>query len=177
MANYTESQKNRLLKIPYSKGKGGSHVAKLQALAKKWKRSNETVWQTWKRLHTSSKTVSIRSTVKVQPIRIVSSRITPKKITAVAAGSGANITPYVLESGADITPRTAMDITKDRLRPVLEAMEVYNANGTRHTIPVNSSEAGSLRNWLTGDPELSKKGWSISTIPDNPKMSRIYRKS
>lgn len=163
---YGKRETNALMKISPSDPKRRELI---KAHAIKFGRSNDVVYQQHKRLH-------LKSTVKrvLQMAPVVATR---KKVVAVAAANDANIVPYVLETGADMGQRTEFDMLKDRLKPLIEAMDVYDPNTTRHAVPVYTVKTSALRGWLTSDPSFKNKQFRIEVITGNKEMSRIFRKA
>lgn len=168
---YGKREENAIAKITPGDQKA------IQAHATKWNRTYDSVYQKVRSANGAGRKIATHGLIRVSPIKVVPSRIVPKKIVAVAAGTGTNIATYVLEEGAVIAPRSEADIVKDRLRPYLNAMEVYDATGSRHAIAIETSKTGMVRHFLNSDPEFAKKAWTISTVVDNPKVSRIFRKA
>ena len=94
--------------------------------------------------------------------------------TPVKAGKGENIIAYVIEEGAERPTRsdhTSISLLKKRLKPLLLATK------PGQTIPIYKSERTTVRKWMNKDADLKRIDFTITTIKDNPKMVRIYRKA
>jgi hypothetical protein len=96
-------------------------------------------------------------------------------VVPVPAAKGDKIVFYVLEEGAEVGPRGETEMLRERIKPLVNAMDVYDPRGTRHAIPIETSKVGSIRSWLT--QEFPDKTFAISSIAGNDKGSRITRKS
>ena len=156
---YGKREENALLKIPAGTG----NAQAFREHAKKYGRTEASVYQKHKTLH-SAVTVVTPPKVKVTAIKT-------SKIVAVPSGNTVNM--YTLETGAEVGVNAETLALRDRLRPQLEAMDVYDAFGTRHSIPVESSKVGSLRNWINAH----FKGKTYSIVTQDKNVSRIIRKS
>lgn len=161
---YTKRESKALAKIKLGE------IDKIKKHATKYGRTYDAVYQ---RIRHASLENSVQAATSVP------SKAAPKNpadIIAVPAAKGANIVPYEFEEGADMGSRSEADVVKDQLRPMLEKMEIYDPRGTRHSITIPAHKVSMIRSWLSSDAELKKKSFTISGIPDNRKMSRIFRK-
>jgi hypothetical protein len=169
-----DAEKARLLSIQ----RGPNQKKFLTKAAKTFKREYNALYAAWSMLLKENNLWGTpgKSAANVSPAvrRLISS---PQKgpVVAVPAKKGNEIVAYVLEEGADVGGRGETEVLRDKLRPLIEKMDVYDPTGTRHAIPIETSKAGSLRTWLQS--EFTAKDFKIVSIHDNQKMSRIIRKA
>lgn len=153
--SYTLREEKKLLKIK----PGNGAYSKTKVLATAFGRNHGSVYQKWRTLHAgANKAKAVASAA----------------ITAVAAPTGKDIQPYVLETGAEMPTRMDNGSAKQlkaRLGPTFDAM----VPGV-HSVPIYKNERATIRKWLSTDKSYKRNVYTISPIKENPKMLRVFRK-
>lgn len=166
--SYSEKQLQLLRDTPFKQ----DNSALYWDLAKKWGRSYGSIYQAHKRVASKSKrTTSVKSaTVKAKMVEI-------PKVSATPAQKGANLVLYSLYSGIEIGGTHETDKFKERMRPLINSMDVYDPAGTRHAVPFDVNKTGILRHWLKTNPDFKGKEFTIRSIAGNKNAALLVRRS
>lgn len=102
-----------------------------------------------------------------------------KKKLAVIDNSGSSdtlnrIVPYKLEKNVNLIVKTSQDDKLEVLRKLKP--ELLKMGVRKETLPIYNADVYVMRK-VFNDDELKDRSFGITTIKDNPKMARVYRKS
>ncbi len=165
---YTKPQTKALLRTPF----GGDNSTLYNRIASKSGKTRDAVYQQHKRLHEKG---LINAGGKAATVKV--NKLKTAKVTAIPAQKGASFTLYSLYSDVEVSGTHETDKFKERMRPLINAMDVYDPKGTRHVVPFETSKAGLLRIWLKSSPDFKGKEFTVKSVAGNKSTSLLIRKS
>lgn len=171
MGDYSQKELDKLMSIP----RGTKNIGKIIGdLANKWGRRQHNVYLKWNTMH-PKKDKDVVDVSTPEPVKL--ERKYSKNGVVVNYQKGKDIQELVLEVGGDGPTRGMKSSTMQllgKLKPLVEQMlPIGNPKNIVHSIPFASSAKESVRKFLR--TQFPSNKYTISTVPDNKKVSRIFR--